>query len=478
MLKDKLKQLLGEPQNLERAKQIIDLLLDTVEAQQEQLEALGNQRANHSRNSSKPPSSDAPEERKSRPPQVNKSGRKQGGQPGHKGQHRVLHADSEISNVHDWYPGQCLCGGSVMLTGQAAHRHQVVDLPDIKPLITEHRLHHGCCCQCGTSQYAHLPSQVAKTPFGPRLHACVALLNARFRLSDRLIKEYLQEFCSLRISLGSISHIQERITPWLWPLAQEVRDYLRQLPWVHADETTHWHKREQRWMWVLAAPQAAYFQTHYSRGKLAAQNLLGDDFRGVLVSDRCGAYKAIPAERRQFCLPHVIRNFNKMAQRRGIDGPIGQKIVKSLQLLIRIDHRRQQGMDESLFRRRCQRIWGKLRHYLQQGSEVCREKSRNQCLLLLPDIGCLFTFVGHRGLPLTNNEAERAIRPYVIWRKTSFATQSAHGDRFRAYILTVVETCKRQGLSARRILQDTCWQGLTGQPITTSALAGKTLMAA
>lgn len=478
MLKNKLKQLLGEPQNLDRAKQIIDLLLDTVEAQQEQLDALGDQRSNNSRNSSKPPSSDPPEERKSRPKKENKHGRKQGGQPGHQGHHRELHAEGEVSHIHHWYPGQCLCGGHVLPTGQAPHRHQMIDLPEITPLITEHRLHHGCCCECGTSQYARLPSTVAQTPFGPRLHAWVALLNARYRLSDRLIKDYLHEFCSLRLSLGSISHMQGRITPWLWPLAQEVRDYLRQLPWVHADETTHWHKREQRWMWVLAAPQAAYFQTHYSRGKLAAENLLGADFRVVLVSDRCGAYKVVPAERRQFCIPHVIRNFRKMAQRRGIDGHIGQKIVTSLQLLIRIDHRRQHGMEESRFRRRCQHLREKLHRHLQQGAEVCREKSRNQCLLLLPDIGCLFTFVDYPGLPLTNNEAERAIRPYVIWRKTSFASQSARGDRFRAYILTVVETCKRQGLSALQILRDTCWQGLTGQPITTSVLAGKSLMVA
>lgn len=478
MLKNKLKQLLGEPQNLDRAKQIIDLLLDTVEAQQEQLDALSDQRTNTSRNSSKPPSSDSPEERKSRPKKKNPSGRTQGGQPGHKGQHRVLHAEHEVSRFHDWYPGQCLCGGPILLSDQTPHRHQIVDLPEVKPLITEHRLHHGCCCQCGMSQYAHLPSQVTQTPFGPRLHACVALLNARFRLSDRLIKDYLHEFCSLRLSLGSISNIQGRITPWLWPLAQQVRDYLRQLPWVHADETTHWHKRDQRWMWVLAAPQAAYFQTHYSRGKLAAENLLGDDFRVVLVSDRCGAYKVVPAERRQFCIPHVIRNFNKMAQRRGIDGHLGQKIVQSLQLLIRIDHRRQQGMEDSRFRRRCLRVREKLHRYLQQGADICREKSRRQCALLLPDIGCLFTFVEYPGLPLTNNEAERAIRPYVIWRKTSFATQSARGDQFRAYILTVVETCKRQGLSALRILQDTCRQGLNGLPITTSALTGNALIAA
>lgn len=477
MLKDKLKQLLGEPKDLYQAKQVIDLLLDTVEAQQEQLDALGDRRSSNSRNSSKPPSSDSPSDRKQRTKKKNSGGRKQGGQPGHKGHHRALHPESEVDRFHHWYPGSCLCGGEVMPSGKAPLRHQIIDLPEVRPLITEHRLHHGCCCRCGTPQYAQLPDSVSGTPFGPRLHACIALLNGQFHLSDRQIREYLQMFHELRVSLGGINNMQGRITPWLWPLAQEVRDYLRKLPWVHADETTHWHKQEQRWMWVLAAPQAAYFQTHYSRGKLAADNLLGEDFQVILVSDRHGAYKTVPAERRQFCIPHVIRNFKKMEQRRGIDGHMGKKIVKSLQLLIRIDHRREQGLAESHFRRRCRKVQKQLVGHLQRSMEVCRKKSRNQCEKLLQDAGCLFTFIRHPGLPLTNNEAERAIRPYVIWRKTSFATQSARGDRFRAYILTVVETCKRQDLSALQILRDTCWQGLTGQPITTSVLAGKAVMA-
>ena len=172
-----LKQLIGKPQNLTQANQIIDLLLETVEVQRAQLDALHDQRSTNSQNSSKPPSSDSPSERKQRPSQKS-SGCKVGGQPGHKGHYRQLHAPEEVTQFHDWYPGGCACGGSVKLTGQLPSRRQFVDLPVMKPLITEHRLHHGCCCRCGASQYAQLPETVTGSTFGPELHATVALLSA------------------------------------------------------------------------------------------------------------------------------------------------------------------------------------------------------------------------------------------------------------------------------------------------------------
>ncbi len=78
----------------------------------------------------------------------------------------------------------------------------------------------------------------------------------------------------------------------------------------------------------------------------------------------------------------------------------------------------------------------------------------------------LWTFLRHPNVPLTNNAAERAIRPYVIWRKTSFFSQSFRGDQFRPLVLTIVETCKRLGASAYRIIRQVCQQGLAGKVIT------------
>ncbi|TSA00825.1 MAG: hypothetical protein D4R76_11005 [Methylococcus sp.] len=71
----------------------------------------------------------------------------------------------------------------------------------------------------------------------------------------------------------------------------------------------------------------------------------------------------------------------------------------------------------------------------------------------------------HR-LDLTNNIAERALRPYVIWRKTSFFSQSERGDLFRARVMTVAETCRRMDLCAYTLLRTVCEQGIRGETVT------------
>ena len=93
-------------------------------------------------------------------------------------------------------------------------------------------------------------------------------------------------------------------------------------------------------------------------------------------------------------------------------------------------------------------------------------KTANQCKRLLADESMLWTFLHNRAIPMTNNAAERAIRPYVIWRKASFFSPSARGDQFRPVILTLTETCKRLGLGVYGLLREVCEQGLRGEVVT------------
>ena len=95
-----------------------------------------------------------------------------------------------------------------------------------------------------------------------------------------------------------------------------------------------------------------------------------------------------------------------------------------------------------------------------------KSRTGNQCQRLLTEESMLWTFLSYPGIPLTNNTAERALRPYVIWRKTSFASQSYRGDQFRPLILSITETCKRLGLKTYDILRQACAQGQRNQPVT------------
>jgi transposase len=136
----------------------------------EQLQEILNR---NSQNSSQPPSQDRPEQKPVKEP----SGppRKRGGQPGHRGHHRVL-AD-EVDEVVVHKPTSCTrCGALLLGNDPTPYRHQVTELPIVKPKVVEHQVHCINCPCCGQRNRGELPPEVAASWFGPNVISLVGLL--------------------------------------------------------------------------------------------------------------------------------------------------------------------------------------------------------------------------------------------------------------------------------------------------------------
>lgn len=128
-----------------------------------------------SHNSARPPSSDPPQALRKRA-RRGPSGRKRGGQPGHPGQTRALVPTEEVDTIVPVKPQQChRCQHPLQGEDPQPHRHQVTDVPPVKPLVTEYQLHRLSCPACGTATRADVPPGVPTGGFGPRVQAMVAL---------------------------------------------------------------------------------------------------------------------------------------------------------------------------------------------------------------------------------------------------------------------------------------------------------------
>lgn len=435
-----------EPKTLEEAQAIIVALVQQVREMSSRLEALEESLAQGSGNSSKPPSQDDPKQRAERKKKA-PTGRHRGAQPGHTKHERALLPEEQVDRIERFYPqGRCACGGEIVPEPEAQQRHQVFDLPEIRYTVTEYQTYAGRCRCCQARQVAKLPEAVPQGQMGAGLIGWIALMAGQYHATTRQIQSLLQQQWGLDFSLGAVSQAQKPVSGWLQPIYAQIGEAVRQACVAHADETTHYRGGERRWLWTLSSAQAVYFLTHYSRGKGAARELL-QDFDGILVSDRHGGYNDYPADRRQLCWAHLIRNLESIAIRRGEAGALGQRLVRLARLVVRVEHRWQHsGYASARQRQRLQRLQTRLHEALEAGTQA-HEGSRtgNQCRRLLGEEGMFWTFLKHPGLPLTNNLAERALRPYVIWRKISFFSQSARGDQFRPMILSITETCKRLG---------------------------------
>ena len=239
------------PADLAASQQLNRRLLDLVAQLEQRVAELEENTGSSSRNSSKPPSQDSPEQRAKRDKKP-KSPRKKGAQPGHEGHQRVLVDPSVVNEQLHYYPDtQCVCGSVCHLAQEPYQRHQVFDLPEVRSEVTEHCLYDAICPNCHKRQVARLPDTVPSGQMGPGLISWITLMNGAYALSISSIQRLLKDQWQLSFSTGAVSQATCSVTDWLQPLYQQIGDAVRDLPIAHADETSHYRNSERRWLVTL-----------------------------------------------------------------------------------------------------------------------------------------------------------------------------------------------------------------------------------
>src|SRR5437763_11237010 len=182
----------------------VKTLTSMVHTLQEQVRTLQEQLNQTSRNSSRPPSSDPPQSQRPRRP---RGQRRRGGQPGHPGHTRTLVPVEEVDAVVVLKPNQCSsCQAPLSGDDASPFRHQVIEIPPIKPVITEYQWHQLPCPACGETTRAPWPAGVPSGTYGPRGHATGALCTGADRLSERGTGQVLDDLCGVPRRVVAVSH--------------------------------------------------------------------------------------------------------------------------------------------------------------------------------------------------------------------------------------------------------------------------------
>ena len=446
-------------------------LLTIVAQQQQQLAQLQAQLADlqarlnqHSQNSSKPPSSDPPSA-PPRPARVGR-GRAKGGQPGHERHERPSPDPDHISEVRHHHPQSCPhCQVALSATWQdacAVQTQYVWEIPLVEPHITAHHYHTLCCRSCGELVTASRPADVPPGSFGPRTAATVAMLHGRYRLSDREIPQLLHDLYGLPISLGSVVDLQQVVSDASAPIYTAIQTTIQQPPSINMDETGWKEAGKRRWLWVAVSRVATLFHVASSRAGKVIATLVGTAFGGVVTSDRLKSYRVLAVDRRQICWAHLIRNLLALAERNGSLGAWAVDLLAQSELLFALWHTFRAGRIDRVTLAACmQPLQASMRAILERGQRRYDQAQglSEELLSLWP---ALWTFVSVDGVEPTNNAAEQALRPAVLWRKGCFGAQSAAGNTFVERILTVAATCRQQERHLLTFLTeavDAYWQG-------------------
>jgi transposase len=410
-------------------------------------------------NSSMPPSSAHPH---AKPPRSRKKARQRpGAQPGHAKHERDLVPTEQCQALIPCLPTACRrCGRPLTGTDPEPLRHQVWELSEIRPLITEYQ-QHRLVCSCGCSTCGPLPPGVPTGQAGPRLIAFAGLLMACFRQSKRRAAQFLSMILQQPASAGWMVALQNRAAHAVQPAYDELAQQLPTQPVLLIDESPTKQGQLKAWVWTFVATTFTFFACRTSRAATVPLQLLGACYAGVINCDRARMYWSFG--RLQWCWAHLKRDFQAL-----VDSPctvrkrLGHDLLRQTKALFALWQKVRDGtLSRRSFRRQMKPIRARVEDYLLRGYFDARVSGF--CKELWEHREHLWTFVDREGVEPTNNGAEQALRHAVIWRKLSFGTQSASGSRFVESLLTVIESCRRQSRDVFQWLIEAVQADLNGQ---------------
>ncbi len=414
-------------------------------------------------NSSLPPSTQHPHAKPK--PRKPKSKKKRGGQPGHAKHQRTLIPTDQCNDVQPRKPTECRrCGTKLSGSDPQPLRHQVWELPDIKPLVTEYQRHRLACPCCGETTCAELPAGVPQGQSGPRLMAFSALLMAYYRQSKRRTAEFLTTVFGQPCCAALTVKMQTQVTAAARPAYEELAAELPTQEHVNADETATKEQNGKAWLWTFVARMFTVFAVRATREATAVDDLLTADFRGVVTCDRAKMYWRVG--RLQWCWAHLKRDFQALIDRGDNQAKrLGYDLRRQTCKLFEHWANYHNGtINRVAFVRRMAPVRREVEYLLLRGVNSGNKSLLGMCQELHGHRDWLWTFVRQEGVEPTNNAGERALRHAVIWRKLSFGTQSATGSRFVETMLTVIESCRQQHRNTFDYLTATVQAHLADQP--------------
>lgn len=394
----------------------------------------------NSGNSHMPPSSD--KNQKHYPPRE-KSGKKPGGQLGHKGSTKIMVDNpDEIIRI---LPTRCSCGNEDFIDQKSTLEcRQVIDIPQIKPFVTEYQQAVGICTKCGKRHTGQFPENIVPNiQIGERSKSLIGYLNIAHNIPYERLVQIFNDIFSLKISKGTIDNKINELAENLKSEYQNILENLKKSDVIGSDETGIRINGEKKYIWTFQNSENTCYKTG-SRKFAIIEGTIGKKFNGSWISDRYGAQLKIRANH-QFCLVHLIRECKYIIE---ADKSEWAKDLKDF-FERSMEFRRERGNNFNPLEMETFREIFRLRNELKEifanpPPEKEKEGNRLYRQLYLKQKE-LTHFLENPKVPYDNNGSERALRNRVIHRKVSGGFRSDNGANVHDIIASVIETAKKQG---------------------------------
>ena len=343
------------------------------------------------------------------------------------------------------------CGGEL-----AHHRVEeqfVIDIPPVAPVVTQFNVRIAHCVTCGKRVQGRHPEQLsdalgaAAVQLGPRVLGLAAELKHGMGVPYRKIERVFSVGYGLALSPGGLARGAQRLARQGAPTYKRLIQVLRTSAVVNADETSWKIGGEKAWLWVFTNPAVTVYVIDPTRAHEVAEQVLGEEFDGVLGCDCFPAYDPLPY-RQQKCLGHLLKRCSQMALLESAAAvAFSQQVAALLRRAIQLKVR-QTAMSPHGYRVARGQLEAAVDRLLAQevtDPDSAKLACRGRLVkLLTKQRAHLLTFLYVDEVDATNNLAERRIRPAVIVRKISAGNRSHPGSDTHAILTSMIQTCRQQ----------------------------------
>ena len=368
--------------------------------------------------------------------------KKRGGQHGHKG--KGYQKPSHIDEVERVYLSHCPCCKNELARSNSIYTRVIQDLPDvdvIRYLVKQYEIENQWCKHCKKIQRATPKEVMPHSHYGINILLYIMMEKYGSKSSLSAIQFSLNKLFRLVISEGTIAKRLQRASEFLGSEYDRILTAIRLEKVKHCDETGWRIEGINHWIWGLFTKKHAYYCVDQSRGKGVIDDLLkGSNKDSILIHDDYGAYQKLAAHH-QSCWAHLLRESRRLAEDKKASKEIQRLNIKLKKIFVDLSKitkrpfnqtRRQTAYEkyEATFQKIIQA------QYKQADTKKIQTRISNQ-------ENNLITALLYENVELTNNRAERELRPLVVTRKMSYGSQSSKGAKshmvnmsvFRSFIL-------------------------------------------